>query len=530
MSVRRHLLATLVVCLAITLAATYALHLGQMNETAALAANYTDERQEQLDDEVTEQSHELGLFVEDYSKWDEMVGFVGSLDPEWARLNIDEVMASFRVSAVWVLAPDGRILHASFQSVADAPAPPPDLARIVATKDWTLGIGGFYRDGDRVVDLRARPIQPTADIAHATAPVGWLLAARVIDEGMVAYLARKLHAQVIVHPVLEAGAIDRHSPEESIVVHHALEGIFDGGPVAEVHAVFPTTTLELGEHYNRREFLVLVVSGALLLGVVTWSINRNVLRPLTLIGESLEKSSAAPLAGVSAGLPEFARIADLVRRSFRQQEALQHEIDERVRLGRDLHDGVIQNLYATGLGIAHGARLIGSDPAKAAARLAETRQTLNETMDNLRQFIARVEPEGSAEVDFADSCVTLFQTLRVDRTCDLDLDVEPGVDAAIPQAQKANLLFIVREAVSNALRHGEARHIGVTLARLGEGWRLEVRDDGRGCECPPAAGTGRGLVNIRARAAELGGTLSLISAPDGGVVLGVAWRRGGHGV
>jgi signal transduction histidine kinase len=529
MSVRRHLLATLVVCFAITLAATYALHIGQQNEAAALTANYTDERQEQLDDEVTEQSHELGLFVKDYSLWDEMAGFVASLDPEWARLNIDEVLESFRVSAVWVLAPDGRILHASFLSAENAPAPPAPavLARIVATRDWRAEIGGFYRDGERVVDLRARPIQPTADTARTSTPVGWLLTARVLDEDMVAYFTRKLHAEVLIH---EAGAADPVAPEESIVVHHALAGLFGGRPVAEVHAVFPTTTLELGEHYNRRELLVLVLSGALLLGVVAWSVNRNVLRPLALIGESLEKNSVEPLAGVSAGLPEFARIADLVRRSFRQQEALRHEIDERARLGRDLHDGVIQNLYATGMGIAHGARLIANDPGKAAARLEETRRTLNETMDNLRHFIARVEPEGAAEVDFADSCVTLFQTLRVDRACALDLDVAPGADSDLPQAQKANLLFIVREAVSNALRHGEARHLAVSLARRGEHWRLEVRDDGKGCALPPPAGTGRGLVNIRARAAELGGSLSLAPGFGGGVTLAVEWGASGRAV
>jgi signal transduction histidine kinase len=307
-----------------------------------------------------------------------------------------------------------------------------------------------------------------------------------------------------------------------------LPGLFVDSPVAEWHAEFLTESLELGEHYNDREMLVWGLAVALLLGVVGWSITRNVLRPLAHIGASLETDSLHPLEGVSRKLPEFARIADLVRESFHQRETLRREIEERVRLGRDLHDGVIQNLYATGMGIAHGLRMVSDDPEKAKVRLEETLRTLNETMEVLRGFIVRAEPESSAEVDFADACVTLFQTLRVHRECELDLGVAAEADAGIPSEQKANLLFIVREAISNALRHGEARHITVTLRRAGFRWCLCVRDDGRGCDFASAQGTGRGLGNIRARAEKLGGVPCFTSPAEGGVEVVVEWPVAGE--
>lgn len=520
MSVRQQLLATMILCLAITLGMIFALHVQQRHETKTLTESFTRERTEQLADAMNEQSEALGIFVQDYSGWDDMVSFVSSLNPEWARLNIEEVMERYRLSAVWLVSSEGKVLYSHFQGVA-RPEPPDSLSAVVTARNWADEIGGFYRSGDAVVELRARPVQPTADTRRESRPVAWLLAARVLDGQFIERMERKLQARVVLHPPFD----QKEEPQvaHAIVVHHALDGLFGARPVAEVDAVFPKEMLELGEYYNSREMLVWGVATALLLGVVGWSISRNVLRPLGCIASSLEDASAGPLAGVSRGLPEFARISDLIRESFQQREALRREIEERARLGRDLHDGVIQNLYATGMGIAHGMRMMESEPEKARARLEETLRSLNETMEALRGFIARAEPESAAEVDFADGCVTLFQTLRVHRECQLDLDVEPDAERAIPAAQKANLLFIVREAISNALRHGEARNIAVSLRRSTGRWELRVRDDGRGSDFAASKRGGRGLENIRARAESLGGAPRFAAAPGGGVEVLVEW-------
>ncbi len=521
MSVRQHLLATLVLCLAITLGMTFALHWQQRHEAETLAVNFTRDRQEQLDLAVREQSESLGVFVQDYSGWDDMIAFAATRDPEWARLNIEEVMERYRLSAVWLLAPDGRVLYSRSGEETVPPPPPSVLSVIVATRVWNEEVGGFYEAGGVVVDLRARPVQPTADTERKTKPVAWLLAGRVLDGRFAERMERKLQARVSL--VSSAGG-SAPADGSKIAVTHPLPGLADTAPVAELRAVFDATSLELGAYYNDREMLVWLCAVVLLLGLVGWSVTRNVLRPLARIGTSLECDSPEPLAGISRKLPEFARIAELIRESFRQREALRREIDDRVRLGRDLHDGVIQNLYATGMGIAHGMRLAEDDPKKARARLEETLRTLNETMESLRGFIARAEPEAAGEVDFADSCVTLFQTLRVHRDCELDLDVDGEAGAAIPAGQKATLLFIVREGISNALRHGEAKHICVSLKSSGEGWVLRVRDDGRGhAGFADAPAGGRGLENIRARARELGGTPGFLSAPGGGVEVVVEW-------
>lgn len=520
MTLRRQLLATLFACIAIIVAMIVALHIGHNYEIKDLRENFAREGREQLTDVMREESETLGLFVQDYSGWDEMVAFAAKPSPEWARLNIEQVMERFRLGAVWLVAPDGRIIFNLKASGAEGLAPPPSIPDIVTANDWQNEIGGFYREGESLLNLRARPVQPTADMQRITQPVAWLIAVRRMDEDVLGRMGRRLRAEVSLRT---AGMPQPELPKDVVGVSLPLQAPLSAADVAEIHAFFRIEALAVDEHYNQQEMKVLVLAAGLLMGVVGLSIRINVLRPLACIGESLEKGEPARLSGVSPRLPEFARIAELIRESFIQREALQHEIDERVRLGRDLHDGVIQNLYATGMGIAHGVRLVPENPGRAVARLEETLRSLNETMGVLRGYIARAEPEGAQEVDIADACVALFQTLRAHRDCELDLEVDSGADAGIPAGQKANLLFIIREAVSNALRHGDARHVGVVLSRCERGWRLVVENDGAPNDFSKPAGKGRGLDNIRERSRELGGEPVFTAKESGGVRMTVEW-------
>jgi signal transduction histidine kinase len=94
-----------------------------------------------------------------------------------------------------------------------------------------------------------------------------------------------------------------------------------------------------------------------------------------------------------------------------------------------------------------------------------------------------------------------------------------GDDSAVPTALRRELLPTLREAVSNIVRHADARHIVVALV-IADTVRLEVRDDGHGIA--PGAVDGRGLVNLRSRAARLGGTCRVDSTVDLGTT--VIWQ------
>ena len=108
---------------------------------------------------------------------------------------------------------------------------------------------------------------------------------------------------------------------------------------------------------------------------------------------------------------------------------------------------------------------------------------------------------------------TVCTDFRVQTTCEVDVDVELG-----DPEREANLYRIAQEAVNNALRHGNPRHIFITLKRLtGSHAGLEIRDDGRGMKLNQNQGNGIGLRVMRYRSDLIGGDLSIRAAPKRGV-------------
>jgi signal transduction histidine kinase len=116
------------------------------------------------------------------------------------------------------------------------------------------------------------------------------------------------------------------------------------------------------------------------------------------------------------------------------------------------------------------------------------------------------------------SIVTLMRGVRP-VTCTLNID--DRLAAGMTGRERLHLLQITREAVSNSVRHGQAKHLNIRFEQEAEGIVLEVRDDGVGLDNVPSADGGRGLANVSARAKELGGELELRTEPAGGLTLRV---------
>ncbi len=215
-----------------------------------------------------------------------------------------------------------------------------------------------------------------------------------------------------------------------------------------------------------------------------------------------------------------------VERALRQsREELRQSADLRARLARDLHDGVIQSIYAAGLGLEGVRASLHAEPAAAERRLDATLGSLNQTIREVRSFIQGMEPEGSDRPEFTQVLRSLVSTLQALHAVqfELQLGVEP---TALSAREEVHALQIVRECVSNALRHGEARHIIIALSTEATGPVLLIRDDGRGFD-PASAPRGSGLSNIAARAADIGATFSLHSLRGKGtdIILRFAQRN-----
>jgi signal transduction histidine kinase len=189
---------------------------------------------------------------------------------------------------------------------------------------------------------------------------------------------------------------------------------------------------------------------------------------------------------------------------------------ERERLSRDLHDGTIQSLYAVGLHLQHAQRHLTAAPEKAAHGLEDGRHLVQDTIVELRQFLLALQDErGTPGQTFGEAMESLLPRLRRTTPVEFDLEVAPAA-GALPARVVLQLVNVVRECLSNALRHGRPGRIGIALRRGAGIYCLEVSDDGQGFEPAKVAGGGFGLRTLRERAAELGGTLAVTSAPGHG--------------
>jgi signal transduction histidine kinase len=277
----------------------------------------------------------------------------------------------------------------------------------------------------------------------------------------------------------------------------------------------------------------------LLIGAVGLALQFWVLRPLQQISYSLAVDNPRTVEALSQQRHELGQIAQLVRTSFDQRNSLKREnaertqaqealqrtehalrqtLDQRSRLGRDLHDGVIQSLYAAGMGLAGIRELLQPEQVEAAARLEQTRGALNETIHDVRNFIIGLEPEALRLQTFSQAVLALLDTLHGVRVFSSDVKIDEDVAQRLTLAQRVHALQIAREAVSNALRHGAASKVTVSLESTGSHARFEIIDDGRGFD-PNAMPNGGGLRNLTQRAHELGAELTVESKPGEGTRL-----------
>ena len=189
--------------------------------------------------------------------------------------------------------------------------------------------------------------------------------------------------------------------------------------------------------------------------------------------------------------------------------------EDRRRLARELHDGVLQELAY----IRHQSSVLRDVDAELTSRLSHA---CDRAMDEARQAVETLGSQAEEPLGFALHRAVSQVAARFDLK--LEIDIDDSV-AASPDQRHA-LLRIAREAVSNAARHGRAHQVFVRLASAGTGERLlSVRDDGTGFDVDQQRGRagGFGLVSMRERAEALPGALTLASAADEGTVVEVRW-------
>ncbi len=194
--------------------------------------------------------------------------------------------------------------------------------------------------------------------------------------------------------------------------------------------------------------------------------------------------------------------------------------DDRDRIARDLHDAVIQRLFAIGLSLQGLTRAL---PAEPAGRLSQAVADIDETIRQIRSSIFELGLSAEEE-GFRAQIISLVRELEPVIKQEVPVAFEGPIDTAISDLVAEHLLFSLREALTNAGRHAEATRISVVISVDDGGCSLVVADDGRGFqEAASREGEGGlGLVNLRRRAEKLHGELVIDSRPDEGTT--ITWR------
>ena len=194
-------------------------------------------------------------------------------------------------------------------------------------------------------------------------------------------------------------------------------------------------------------------------------------------------------------------------------------VDERDRIGRDLHDGIMQGIYAVALSLEDVPDLMREDPPEAVERIDRAIDRLNLSIKEMRNFIQGLGSELATEGGLVVALATLADELRLNSLIDVELDVADGAGVAAMLTPEAadHLFHIAREALSNVARHSAASRATVALRPDGEEMRLVVVDNGRGFDPSEASAPGHfGLLNLRERALAVGGRLEVDSEPGAG--------------
>ena len=199
-------------------------------------------------------------------------------------------------------------------------------------------------------------------------------------------------------------------------------------------------------------------------------------------------------------------------------------LEERERIGMDLHDGIIQSIYGVGLAMENITHMVDEDPSKAKDRIKQVTDGLNKVIRDIRAYILDLRPR---QMDQNDGLLAGIKRLaaefRANTLAAVNVSGSKAKLEELSQAHSLVLFHICQEALANAAKHAAAKRVTVSLWDTDERVLMEVRDNGRGFDTSKSSKSiGHGLANMQTRARAVGGEVDISSTPGEGTTV-LAW-------
>ena len=252
---------------------------------------------------------------------------------------------------------------------------------------------------------------------------------------------------------------------------------------------------------------------------------------MILVPLALRTSAAGVLAvGRLAGRPAFGSADIPLLESFAEQASLALEyaravseisrlgmIEDRERIARDLHDGVIQSLFAVGIGLQGTAAVVGD--TRLADRIQQFVTEIDRVIGDVRSYIFGLRPSVLSGGNLANTLEQLAHEFEERSRVTVIVEIDVSLEEVL-SSSAAQIVHVVREALSNVGRHAGATTCRVSIRRDGSTAVVEIDDDGGGFDTALAT-RGMGMGNLAERAETIGGTLEIDSQPGFGTTVRV---------
>jgi signal transduction histidine kinase len=191
-------------------------------------------------------------------------------------------------------------------------------------------------------------------------------------------------------------------------------------------------------------------------------------------------------------------------------------LEDRARISRDLHDSVLQSLYAIGLSLETSHRISALPRSGANRAYSHAVDQLNRLIHEVRGIIKGLADGSVQDMNLSEELRQLAGSYEQLSSVTITLSLQPSALDVLTREEEQEILNIVREALSNCVRHAQATHAEVTIRTQSNRVRISISDDGKGFVETGAHPKGYGLMNMEARAKKLGGSLLLRSKPGQG--------------
>lgn len=196
--------------------------------------------------------------------------------------------------------------------------------------------------------------------------------------------------------------------------------------------------------------------------------------------------------------------------------------EERNRIAQDLHDGIIQSLYATNLQMEVINHLIEKNPEMASEKLSVCLSRRSQIINQIREYIGELKREPDPNQSLKERIVEIIDELNVKEKVKVKLEYYYFGDLSVKILY--NLTLIIKEAVSNVLKHAEAKHLLMTVDKINNRLKIKIIDDGKGFiveqqNSSTTLGNKQGLINIMERVNTLDGKVEIKSLINKGTTI-----------